>query len=193
MVWWNFREKKIFKEQGRTAGAEKFKGHSSLYFTSPAFQVDQRCLSLCDWFMGLPDDHIWRGGLYFMSLPYLLFSSGVLTSYLPCLSFLAARYSMGGREKENFDLGFSGDAANLGWPYYKIVFLHSIHQRLYKIFKEKRCFQENHLEVFQKPWIWHPWSDAQPSIPISLRPWKSQSYFLEWQTGRIICVWNLEG
>lgn len=33
---------------------------------------------------------------------------------------------------------------------------------------------------------------SQPTIPISLGPWKFQSYFLEGQTRLIICVQSLE-
>ena len=31
LKWYAVLEKKVFKEQGQTAQAEKFKGHSSLY------------------------------------------------------------------------------------------------------------------------------------------------------------------
>lgn len=121
---WNFRGEKVFKEQGWPAHAEKFKGHASLYFTSLVFQVDQRCLSLCDWFMGLPDDHIWQGGLCFMSLLYLLFSLGVLTSYLPCLSYPGCSLQPGG-ERKTLIWGFHG------WQNCKM------NQRLHRIFMKK--------------------------------------------------------
>lgn len=41
-------EKRMALKEREATEAEKGKGHSSLYFTSPVFQVDQRCLSLCD-------------------------------------------------------------------------------------------------------------------------------------------------
>ena len=105
----SFREKSI---QGTRADCSSWKVQRSLkfIFTSWAFQVDQRCLSLCDWFLGLPDDHIRWGGLCFMSLPYLLFSWGVLSSYLLCCLPLATQSSMG--RNENSDLEFAGDATN---------------------------------------------------------------------------------
>ena len=155
VVWWGFREKKIFKEHGWTTGAEKFKGRSSLYFTSLAFQVDQRCLSLCDWFVGLPDDHIWWGGLYFMSLPYLLFSSGVLTSYLPCLSYPGCLVQHGGR-RETLNWGFQGMLQIFGEQIIrKTVSFNSIHQRLQEISHTKKMFPRKSLGGLQKPWIWN--------------------------------------
>lgn len=58
-------EKKVaLKKRGATE-AEKGKGHSSLYFTFPAFQVDQRCLSLCDWFCGVARWPHMAGSLFY--------------------------------------------------------------------------------------------------------------------------------
>lgn len=139
--------------------------------------------------MGLPDDHIWWGGLCFMSLPHLLFSVGVLTSYLPCLSYTGCSVQHGEKGK-TWIWGFQGLLTILGdqiigWT----MLFHFIHQRLHRIFKKKmfprKSFMGSRFEI--------PWSDAQLSNLLSLSSWKSQPSFLEEHTRHIICVWHVEG
>lgn len=68
-----------------------------------------------------------------MSLPYLLFSSGVLTSYLPCLSYPGCLVQHGGR-RETLNWGFQGMLQIFGEQIIrKTVSFNSIHQRLQEI------------------------------------------------------------
>lgn len=73
---------------------------------------------------------------YEPALPAVLLRGSDFLFTLPVLSSLL---SAAWGKKENFDLGFSGDAANFGWPNYKIS-VFSLYQRLYKIKKKKKRF-----------------------------------------------------
>lgn len=161
-------QKKYSRNKGRLTPSWKVQRSLKFIFTSWAFQVDQRCLSLYDWFLGLPDDHIWWGGLcLWMSLPYLLFSLGVLSSYLLCC--LTPGYSEQYGEKWKFWLGNCRMLQILRLT----MFFCFIHQRLYNSFQKKMV--PDHCGISGNPRSKTPWSAAQPSFTVRLQPMEISS------------------
>lgn len=155
-VVWNFREKKSI--QGTRANCSSWKVQRSLKFVFQISSLSSRSKVLVFvWLIqGAARWPHTAGGLCFMSLPYLLFSLGVLTSYLLCCLILATQCSMG--RKGKLWLGVcSGCLQILSDQIVRLtMFFSFIHQRLRNIF-QKKMVPKNHCGVSRNPGFEMPW------------------------------------
>lgn len=175
VVWWDFREKNI---QGTRASCWSWKVQRSFKFVFHISSLSSRSKMLV--FVWLIHGAarwphmVGRPLFYESALPAVPLRGSDFLFTLPVLCCLL---SAAWGEKENFDLRFPGDAANFGWPNYRINSVLSLHEIIQNL--KKKMFPRKSLGGGSRnPGFETPWSDAQPSIPTSLSPWKSPSYFL---------------